>query len=34
MGGGLMAGVTEGRQIFKIKNRPSHNEIVPSKQFW
>ena len=26
--------VTEGGQTSKIKNRPSHHEIVSSKKFW
>ena len=29
----VCGGVTEGSQTFKIKNRPSHHEIVSLKQF-
>ena len=31
--GGLMEGVTEMSQTFKIKSRPSHHEILSSKHF-
>ena len=35
VGGGVIErGGGGGRQTFKSKNRPSHQEIVPSKQFW
>ena len=27
-------GLAEGIQTSKIKNRPSHHEIVSSKRFW